>query len=199
MKRFWKKNAEQNDRFEGEQPTAAELVKRYLLGQSDLVRIAGPEDGGCVCGDWVGAVVSVSGNDSAWPSLIDAVEDGVFHPTCRHRLEEYNPKEHEVEARFCSELAQHNFLARKSNDKTPTNTAASFDVAKQKEFEKLYQAARNAEKENALETALSKCEAALEILNHHNLYSEEQQIVEETLESRIRLLLKGFGTDSDRP
>ena len=94
-----------------------------------------------------------------------------------------------------AELARHNFLARKSDNEIPAEEAGQLILNNQKEFENLYQAARQAEQENALETALSKCEAALEILNQNNIFSDEQQIVEETLESRIRWLLKELRTE----
>jgi len=185
MMRFWKKNSQSVD----EAPSTAALVERFLLGETDLVRISGPEDGSCVCGDWVGAVVSVNGNGSEWPPLVNAIDDGVFHPKCRHILEEYNPSKHEVEGRFCSELATHNYLARKADAGESGTNADSGLLSIQAEFEKLYEDARRAEQEKALEKALSKCEAALEILNRYDVYSDEQKVVENALESRIRRLV----------
>jgi hypothetical protein len=169
------------------------VVRKFLKSDGDLVKIAGPEDGGSVCGDWVGAVVSVSGSNPSWPSLLEAVEDGVFHPGCRHRLQAYVSERDEAEALFCTNLARAARDRRKGISPAPDSDAASlfaYDPSpEQMDFEKLYASARQAESVGAMETALSKCEAALELLHQHNIYGAQQVGVEQALEARIRAVL----------
>ena len=51
----------------------------------DLATIDGSIAGDCeACKKWVGRTVSVTGNDSNYPSLDEAYGDGVFHPNCVH-------------------------------------------------------------------------------------------------------------------
>ena len=172
----------------------SDLVKKLITSDSELLRIIGPEDGGSVCGDWVGSVVSVSGKSKEWPALIEAVEDGVFHPGCRHRLESYKPEQHETEAKFCTQLALAARDRRRNGDAqesaNPVTEMLSKDPSpEQMDFEKLYAAARKAEASGAAETALAKCEAALDVLHAHDMYGEQQAIVEKALEARIRTIL----------
>lgn len=41
------------------------------------------------CAPWEGVVLSISGDDPNHPSLQDAIDSGLFHPNCKHRLLEY--------------------------------------------------------------------------------------------------------------
>ncbi|PCJ51375.1 MAG: hypothetical protein COA73_17570 [Candidatus Hydrogenedentota bacterium] len=189
---FRKKNSSSN-KTPSLPVTIGDIARKFLKSDADLVKIAGPEDGGSVCGDWVGAVVSVSGTHETWPALIEAVEDGVFHPGCRHRLEAFVPERDEAEAQFCTTLARAARNRRKGiNPNTQSNVEALFSQdpsPEQMDFEKLYAAARQAESVGAVETALSKCEAALNVLHQHNLYGDQQESVEHALEARIRTVL----------
>ncbi|HAM16521.1 MAG TPA: hypothetical protein DCP91_11835 [Eggerthellaceae bacterium] len=46
--------------------------------------------GACpVCEQWEGVIVSISGNDTRYPSLDDARDAGVFHPRCIHDISTY--------------------------------------------------------------------------------------------------------------
>lgn len=49
-----------------------------------------------ICGKWEGEVVSLTGATAGYPTLDDAIADGMFHPNCRHRLFAYNPDMAEV-------------------------------------------------------------------------------------------------------
>jgi len=42
-----------------------------------------------LCRPWEGKVVSLSGDDPNYPSLDEAIADGMFHPNCRHTLGAY--------------------------------------------------------------------------------------------------------------
>lgn len=57
----------------------------------DLVIIS--SHGACcdLCGPWEGKIVSLSGNDSKYPSMADAQADGLYHPNCKHRQFLYTP------------------------------------------------------------------------------------------------------------
>ena len=55
----------------------------------DLV-YASSHFGSCpLCAVWQGQVLSINGNHPDYPSLQDAINDGLFHPNCRHVLLEY--------------------------------------------------------------------------------------------------------------
>lgn len=188
---FWKKTADQKIQT----PLARnEFLKRFLKPGDELMTVVGPEDGSCVCGDWVGAVVSVSGSSEEWPALLEALEDGVFHEGCQHRLEAYK-QENKVEAEFCTGLALAAMRERQKENSGDTPIACSVDplTQRQQEFAKVYNAALQADVSGALDAALSKCEAALEILNKENLFDTDQTQVEHVLEARIR------GIISQRP
>jgi hypothetical protein len=185
---FWKKG-ETNDAPESDPRN--DIFKRILKSDGELMTIVGPEDGSCVCGDWVGAVVSVSGESEEWPPLLDAIEDGVFHEGCQHRLEAYSPK-NKVEAEFCTGLALVALKERRRrrNHAAQNHAAADVNQNRQHEFSKLYNAAQSADKSGASESALSKCEAALEMLHNQNIFDDDQDRVEHVLEARIRGILQ---------
>lgn len=170
-------------------------TQKFLQSDEELLTIVGPEDGSCVCGDWVGAVVSVSGTSENWPALLDALEDGVFHEGCQHRLEAYSP-ENQGEAEFCTELALVAMQERRRENLTrKASTSATDDTARlQQEFAKVYNAARSAEASGAFDAALSKCEAALEMLHEEDLFDVDQNRVEQVLKARIRGILSRPGS-----
>ena len=182
MALFWKKTNDDSLEF----PEAGEgsFLERMRQSDHELMTIIGPEDGACVCGDWVGAVVSISGDSSEWPALEDALIDGVFHPKCRHGLLPYTGG-NKVEAEFCSQLAVKSMqLRQEQSEQTPATLNPS--TARQIEFAKLYNLAQQADNSGATETAYAKCKAALDMLKKENIFGEEQAQVEHVLEARIR-------------
>ena len=42
-----------------------------------------------ICVDWEGEIVSLDGSDDNYPSLDDAIADGLFHPNCEHTCDAY--------------------------------------------------------------------------------------------------------------
>lgn len=74
--------------------TTAERTRRegYMEGLAkngdDLVKVVAANGEACeTCADWDGRILSISGADTRFPSYQDAVDDGMFHPNCRCRLE----------------------------------------------------------------------------------------------------------------
>lgn len=74
--------------------TTAERTRRegYMEGLTkngdDLVKVVAADGDACeTCADWDGRILSISGADTRFPSYQDAVDDGMFHPNCRCRLE----------------------------------------------------------------------------------------------------------------
>jgi hypothetical protein len=183
---FWKKYDDSSDQSA---ITGYDRLKRFLKTGDELMSIVGPEDGSCVCGDWVGAVVSVSGTSGDWPPLLDALEDGVFHEGCKHRLEAYSEANH-VEAEFCTEFAVAAMHERKKDiSKSQSVDEVDSLFLRQQKFSKLYNAAQCADESGAYDSALSKCEAALEMLHKDGLFGADQIRIEQVLEARIRGML----------
>lgn len=180
---FWKKTGNSSDQSA---ITGNDRIKRFLKSDDELMTIVGPEDGSCVCGDWVGAVVSVSGSSNEWPPLLDALEDGVFHKGCQHRLEAYSTV-NRVEAEFCTEFAVAAMHGRQNISESLADASITDGaLLKQQEFSKLYNAAQRADESGAYDSALSKCEAALDMLNKEDLFGPDQVRIEQVLEARIR-------------
>lgn len=191
---FWKKSGTDDNR---DPIPGGDFLRRFLRSGQELVTIVGPEDGSCVCGDWVGAVVSISGESKEWPALLDAVEDGIFHEGCQHRLEAYSV-ENRVEAEFCTGLAVAAMGERRRQRRDEeAGRAEAVSPTPQQKFAKLYDAAKLADSNGATESALSKCEAALEMLNHHDVFGEDQHQIEHILEARIRGILSQRVKDSE--
>lgn len=46
------------------------------------------------CGDWEGAILSISGDSANYDSVDDAVAGGLFHPRCEHSLNAVDPKDY---------------------------------------------------------------------------------------------------------
>ncbi len=184
MALFWKKPTTDDN---SPSATEASFLERMRQSGSELMTVIGPEDGACVCGDWVGAVVSVSGNSGHWPSLEDALSDGVFHADCRHGLLPYTGENH-VEAEFCAQLAVAAMQSRQQQVAQGEAPAATVSptTARQLEFAKLYNLAQQADHSNAIETAYAKCKAALSMLEAEDIFGEEQAQVEQVLAARIR-------------
>lgn len=181
---FWKKS--NADSIESPEPGEPSFYNRMRASGEELMTVVGPEDGSCVCGDWVGAVVSISGTSDEWPSLESAISDGVFHDECRHGLLPYTG-ENKVEAEFCSQLAVKAMELRQTQGESEPATVNP-STARQLEFAKLYNLAQQADDSGAIETAYAKCKAALDMLLDEDIFGEEQSQVEQVLESRIRAI-----------
>ncbi|MFP6616289.1 MAG: hypothetical protein VCB26_07790 [Candidatus Hydrogenedentota bacterium] len=84
---------------------------------------------------------------------------------------------------------------RRENLTRKASTSATDDTARlQQEFAKVYNAARSAEASGAFDAALSKCEAALEMLHEEDLFDVDQNRVEQVLKARIRGILSRPGS-----
>lgn len=184
---FWKKSTS----IAIESPTSSEepFLDRMRQSGHELMTVVGPEDGACVCGDWVGAVVSVSGEDADWPSLEDALIDGVFHPECRHGLLPYTGENH-VEAEFCTQLATVAMQSRQQQASKGEESPATLHpiTTRQLEFTRLYNLAQQADQSGAVETAYAKCQAALAMLKEEDIFGDEQAHVELVLAARMRAI-----------
>jgi len=68
----------------------AGMMNSLTSAGKDLVEVSshGASD---VCGDWEGEILSISGDDSNYPSVDDATADGLFHPNCQHSLNAVDP------------------------------------------------------------------------------------------------------------
>lgn len=80
-----------------EMATLTALEKATIEGYTDTMQAYGfdlavisEHVGACpLCAAWQGVIISVSGNDSNYPSLADAEASGVFHPRCLHHISTY--------------------------------------------------------------------------------------------------------------
>ncbi len=46
------------------------------------------------CGDWEGAILSISGDSANYDTVDDAITGGLFHPNCEHSLNAVNPSDY---------------------------------------------------------------------------------------------------------
>lgn len=169
--------------------TWKERLRRIVSNDSDLMAVAGPEDGNSVCTDWVGAVVSISGRSNEFPALLDAVADGLFHSTCSHTLAPYYPPEGEVEARFCSRLAVA-AMNRRRDDASGKRIEDPVLIANRRDsFTRLYDAARRTESAGDLDAAFQHCLDAYGLLTGCNLFGPEQVQVERVLKARMQTIV----------
>lgn len=168
-----------------------QALDRFLAGLDseeahDLCQVAGPEDGACVCNDWIGAVLSLRGVPGENPSLADAIADGVFHDGCRHWLLPFASEQGSgtdiARAVFCTNLARDTFKARRQ--------ARDSDL--QVEFTRLYDWARRIEKAGAQRVAMALCEGALRLLNANDVFGDRQAEVAQTLAARIATIHRGM-------
>lgn len=145
--------------------------------QGALFQVTGPEDGACVCNDWVGAVLSVDGADPAHPSLADAVSDGLFHRGCRHTLWRYDEQASgdPAQARFRTELVQ-DLLQRRIDAGEP---------GAEERFTRLYDWARRVDRAGGSAVAVVLCEAALQLLREAEVFGPSQEELERLLTARI--------------
>ncbi len=188
---FWKRkrDTQQNG------PTARWSALLDAVGQAntDLMVVVGPEDGGSVCTDWVGAVVSVSGVDLRFPALVDALEDGLFHAECRHKLIPYRAEDGEAEALFCTKIAITAMAQRERNRRTtpaqPPNPDSG-DGSPRAQFSVFYDGAREAEKAQQPQIALHYCQEALHLLAQHEVFGDDQLMIERVLKGRMQTILR---------
>jgi hypothetical protein len=194
---FWKKKRAE--------PSPAErwfdLLTAIEKAGTDLMVVVGPEDGGSVCTDWVGAVVSISGADHTFPALVDALEDGLFHTGCRHTLIPYLPDDGEAEAIFCTKLALAAMTRRfQSRDEAHLAHGTPSDDADRANFTQLYDRARDAEKAREPQLALHFCQEALALLVQRNVFTADDQImIARVLKGRLQTLLRAHQPDTVRP
>ncbi len=186
---FWKRK--HTGRQDGPAARWIDLLRTIGESSTDLMLVTGPEDGGSVCTEWVGAVLSMSGVDLRFPSLVDAVEDGLFHPGCRHRLMPYRPEEGEKEAIFCTKLAVAG-MARRIEDRSRAlaSPADAGGEGHRAEFMRWYDLARETQKANPPEIALLYCQEALGVLGRHNVFGDDQLMIERVLKGRMQTILR---------
>ena len=109
--------------------TTAERTRRegYMEGLAengdDLVKVEVVDGDACeVCADWDGRILSISGTDKRFPSYQDAVDDGMFHPNCRCRLErvdeEWDADEIEEQAEENAEREEAEELEKETPEST---------------------------------------------------------------------------------
>lgn len=189
---------------EEHRPTDTESwMGRLNTSDAELVMVIGPEDDDCVCGDWIGAVLSVSGMDGEYPSLASAVEDGLLHPRCRHTLATYDPntasiqKAEKVIASTRRAIAAMTARANGEGNTLPLR----YTICSQKDedvgysppaavvkFERVYKSARQADLDSNFQLAEEKCKAALDILSNEDIYGKEQGKIILILEARLNKL-----------
>lgn len=186
---FWKrKRAESGPN--GSASRWPDLLEAIQKSDVDLMVVVGPEDGGSVCTDWVGAVVSVSGNDRRFPALVDALEDGLFHPNCRHKLIPYRTEEGEAEALFCTKLAIAGMTHRSQRTPPPDPAPLSTGEEPRAFFTRCYDLARNAEQSRLPEMALRYCQEAIMLLTKREVFGDDQPMIQRVLKGRMQTILR---------
>ncbi len=187
---FWKRKREATPGTPASRWTG--LLQAVAGADTDLMVVVGPEDGGSVCSDWVGAVVSVSGADRRFPALVDAIEDGLFHSGCRHKLLPYRTEEGETEALFCTKLAiagmTQRFGDRRSAHAPEPESGAEGPRA---EFTRYYDLARDAEKSKQPPIALHYCQEALRLLAQRDVFGvDDQPMIERVIKGRMQTIFR---------
>jgi hypothetical protein len=172
------------------------LLRQLNETPGDLRVVTGPEDGASVCSDWVGAVVSVTGRSDCFPALVEAVEDGLLHPGCRHTLVPFNPQNGEAEALFCTKWAVASMLRRRDEGHAPGN---GDDAAGRARFIQSYEDAQRAERSGRVEDALQHCQTALRMLGAHDLFGAEQAEIARVLKGRIQSILRAQSDRASTP
>jgi hypothetical protein len=168
-----------------------ELLGQLVESPGDLRVVTGPDDGGSVCSDWVGAVVSVGGRSEYFPPLVEAVEDGLFHPGCRHKLIPFKREEGEAEALFCTKWALAAMLRRRSNGDGSASSRSDEGAEKSREdFRREYDLARQREQAGDTEQALHHCQTALRMLAATDLFGADQDGVARVLKGRMQTILR---------
>lgn len=79
--------AEMLGRTESMQMYNSGVVSQMLHKQQDLAYITSYSGCTCdICQKWEGKIVSLTGKTEGYPTLDDALAEGMFHPNCLHRL-----------------------------------------------------------------------------------------------------------------
>lgn len=181
------------------------VVGRFKNQGVELVTVIGPSDKDDPCLDWVGAVLSLTGQYPGVPTLAQAIEDGLFHPGCRHTLVAFNPRTatdrriYEAEVRTRHAMAAK--AARLRGEKPPYLPARQQLLDEQRrlglapqqgmvatqrlKFQRVYEAARKADAAGDNAMALLKCRAALELLKEADLFGSAQEKLMRAIETRI--------------
>lgn len=173
--------------FDEDAPPVETVIASIGPPEGRLLQVIGPEDGACVCNDWVGAVLAMNDGSDEYPSLSGAIADGLFHPECRHTLRPYPPESggHDnAQAQFRTQLAL-DLMRNRANANDPDG---------EERFTRLYGWARRADQAGAPEIAVVLCEAALRLLAERNIFGPTQPELETVLKARIatiRTSLKG--------
>lgn len=66
-------------------------VQRLQDNDYDLVIVSFHGDSCPLCAPWEGEILSLSGHSDEYPSLDEAIAEGLFHPNCGHSLGAYIP------------------------------------------------------------------------------------------------------------
>lgn len=179
----------------------ASLVARLQATGAELVRVTGPRDRDCACLDWIGAVISLTGQVKGLPTLKQAVKDGLFHRGCRCTLIAFSPAKISPslaeEAQACTVHAIRAMNARAKGQEPPplavrryiheinSRGADPADAARRK-FERVYNAARKAQAAGDEATFRLKCRAALDILRTTSIYGARQQNLIARIEASMK-------------
>lgn len=186
---FWKRNRASSP-TNGSTSRWPDLLAAIQKSDVDLMVVVGPEDGGSVCTDWIGAVVSVSGNDHGFPALVDALEDGIFHPNCRHKLIPYRTEEGEAAALFCTKLAIAGMNQRQQSTPVPETAPLPTGEQPRAYFTRCYDLARNAEQSRLPEMALRYCQEAIMLLTRREVFGDDQAMIQRVLKGRMQTILR---------
>ena len=68
------------------------LTNRMLALGYDLVQVTNHRSDHPACAYWEGKILSLSGKTSGYPTLQQAIEDGLFHPNCQHAINVFQPE-----------------------------------------------------------------------------------------------------------
>ena len=64
-------------------------MNRMKDNGQDLVVVSAHAESCPICDPWEGQILSISGNDDRYPSVDEAIEDGLYHPNCGHNMTAY--------------------------------------------------------------------------------------------------------------
>jgi len=108
----------------------------YMQRDIDLVQILPDEEGSInsceICQRWAGKIISLTGKTEGYPTLQDAIDDGVFHPNCIHNyhalrptLKELVKERKELEAKYYGTPIEKNRVVIKKTDTLATKGEGS--------------------------------------------------------------------------
>lgn len=194
------------------------LIRSLQASGTEFVLVAGnPGDDGPAA-YWVGAALSVKGGEKGFPTVEEAIADGLFYPGCTRHLVPFEPRRVSAARRGVVEAATRyavrakkarergepmpardpllgaNSHARPVKEDAPAETGLSQEeLAKRAQnarvkFERVYEAARKAISEGDTALALQKCKAAADILREGPAFSGQQDSLLTELEDRIQQL-----------